>query len=223
MEIEIEIAGKGRARARVDDRNPATARAIIEKLPIEGEIKLWNEEVYFEVPLKLEYENPSEKSERGDLSYWPPGSAICIFYGISQPYSAVNHFGIIAENLELFHDARDGDKVIMRRAEKEPPDIARERISSKVLNRIIIKTSFGAGITLAEIKRYCERISSGARDFYFVNAGAIGDFGAYLEFSYFGGSTDREFELALRTILQCLEAHPELKVEQVFIGREITF
>jgi len=71
--------------------------------------------------------------------------------------------------------------------------------------------------------RYCEKISIEAKDFYFVNAGVIGVFGAYLEFSYFGGSTGHEFELALRTILQSLEEHPKLKVEQIVIGREITF
>ncbi len=222
MEIEIEIAGRGKARARIDDRNPVTAKAIFEKLSINGEVNLWNEEVYFEVPLKLDYENPSEKSERGDLSYWPPGSAICIFYGTSQPCSAVNHFGRITDNLELFFEAREGDKVIIRRAAKEPPDIASKKISSQTLNRIIIKIS-STKIAISEIKLYCEKISRGAKDFYFVNAGLIGNHGAYLEFSYFGKSTEREFELTMRTILQYIEAHPRLNVEQVIIGREITF
>ncbi len=223
MELEIEIIGKGRARARIDDRNPVTAKIIFEKLPLEGEVKLWEEEVYFEVPLKLGYENPSEKSIKGDLSYWPPGSAICIFFGASQPYSAVNHFGSIVENLKLFRDAREGDKIIIRKAEKWPKEIASEKIFSRGLDRMIIKTSFTSKTTIAEVKRYCEKLSACARDFYFVNAGAIGDLGAYLEFSYFGSRSERDFELALRTILQCLDAHPKLKVEQVIVGREITF
>ncbi|MEM2924577.1 MAG: cyclophilin-like fold protein [Methanocellales archaeon] len=221
MELEIEIIGKGRARAQIDDRNPVTAKAIFDKLPIEGEVKLWQEEVYFEVPFKLDYENPSEKSNQGDLSYWPPGSAICIFFGTSQPYSAVNHFGFILENLELFRDAREGDRIVVRKAEKWPREIDREKIFSQALNRMVIKTSFSSKITMPEVKRYCEKLSAGSRDFYFVNAGAIGDLGAYLEFSYFGGKSERDFELALRTILQCLEAHPKIKVEQVIVGREI--
>ncbi|MEM2925496.1 MAG: cyclophilin-like fold protein [Methanocellales archaeon] len=223
MELEIEIIGKGRARARVDDRNPDTAKTIFEKLPIEGEVKLWQEEIYFEVPFKLDYENPSEKSTKGDLSYWPPGSAICIFFGTSQPYSAVNHFGFIVENLQLFYNAGEGDRIIIRKAEKWPREIASEKIFSQALNRMIIKTSYTSKTAMAEIKRYCEKLSAGSRNFYFVNAGAIGDLGAYLEFSYFGSKSERDFELTLRTILQCLEAHPKLKVEQVIVGREITF
>jgi len=99
--------------------------------------------------------------------------------------------------------------------------IATKKIYSQTLNRIIIKTSFAAETSISEIKQYCEKLSIVSKDFYFVNAGVIGVFGAYLEFSYFGGNTS-EFELALRTILESLEEHPKLKVEQVVIGREIT-
>jgi hypothetical protein len=103
-----------------------------------------------------------------------------------------------------------------------PKEIASEKIFSQALNRIIIKTSFASKTAISEIKRYCEKLSVSAKDFYFVNAGAIADLGAYLEFSYFGDKSERNFELALRTILQCLEAHPKLKVEQVIVGREIS-
>ncbi|HIC99194.1 MAG TPA: hypothetical protein EYP08_06060, partial [Pyrodictiaceae archaeon] len=36
--------------------------------------KSMQEEVYFDIPLKLDYENKSPTSEKGDISYWPPGS-----------------------------------------------------------------------------------------------------------------------------------------------------
>ena len=41
MEIEIEVIGKGKVKAILDDRNPDTARMIYENLPIEGEANLW--------------------------------------------------------------------------------------------------------------------------------------------------------------------------------------
>ena len=59
MDIEIEIIGKGKVKAILDDRNPETARIIYDNLPIEGEANIWLEEIYFDVPLKLDYENPS--------------------------------------------------------------------------------------------------------------------------------------------------------------------
>jgi hypothetical protein len=115
MEIEIEVIGKGIAKAFLDDRNPQTAAMIYEILPFEGEAIQWKEEVYFTLPLIAEYENPSSSSSTGDLSYWPPGYAFCIFYGTSQPASDVNHIGKITEGLELFRDIEEGEIIVLRK------------------------------------------------------------------------------------------------------------
>ena len=114
MELEIDILGKGKAQAELDERNPETARKIYEVLPIEGRATIWLEEVYFQIPVDLDYENPSESSKKGDISYWPPGNAFCIFYGDSQPASDVNHIGRVTENLELFRKVEDRDLVVIR-------------------------------------------------------------------------------------------------------------
>ena len=119
MEIEIEVVGKGKINAILDERNPETARKIYENLPIEGEANIWLDEIYFDVPLKLDYENPSSTTERGDLSYWPPGSAFCIFYGKSQPASDVNNIGRVENNLEIFLDVENDDKIIIRKLVNE--------------------------------------------------------------------------------------------------------
>ncbi|MEN4018030.1 MAG: cyclophilin-like fold protein [Methanobacterium sp.] len=115
MEIEIEVVGKGKALGKLDRRNPETAGKIYESLPFKGNVNIYFEEVYFVIPLNLEYENPSGKSICGDISYWPPGNAFCIFYGDSQPASDVNHIGKITENLDVIKEARDGDKIIIRK------------------------------------------------------------------------------------------------------------
>ena len=69
MEIEIEVVGKGKLKGVLDERNPNTANIIYNNLPLEGEANIWLEEIYFDVPVVLDYENPSSKSEKGDLSY----------------------------------------------------------------------------------------------------------------------------------------------------------
>ncbi|HMK53328.1 MAG TPA: cyclophilin-like fold protein, partial [Methanobacteriaceae archaeon] len=107
--------GKGIAKAVLDDRNPQTAKKIYDILPLEAEAINWQEEVYFTIPLVTEYENRSASSKEGDLSYWPPGYAFCIFYGASQPASEVNHIGKITENLELFRDVEEGDSILIRK------------------------------------------------------------------------------------------------------------
>lgn len=119
MEIEIEVIGKGKFKAILDDRNPETARMIYENLPIEGEANIWLEEIYFDVPLKLEYENPSSTTTKGDLSYWPPGFAFCIFYGESQPASDVNNIGRVEKDLDLFYKVENDDKIILRKFIRE--------------------------------------------------------------------------------------------------------
>lgn len=112
-QIEIDIPGKGSALVELDDRNPRIADEIYQSLPIEAVASLWHEEVYFEISPKRVDENPSPRAEKGDISYWSPGSAFCIFFGESQPYSAVNHIGKIVRGLDIFLNVEDGDKIIL--------------------------------------------------------------------------------------------------------------
>ena len=87
---------------------PRTVDAIFRKLPIEGRAALWKEEIYFEVPVTIGEEKAKPTVKMGDLAYWPMGKALCIFYGVSQPYSAVNIVGHVTKNLELFRQVKSG-------------------------------------------------------------------------------------------------------------------
>lgn len=113
--IEIDVRGKGKALAELDERNPLISDALYQKLPLEARANLWGEEVYFEIPLEMEDENPSPTATAGDISYWVPGSAFCIFFGTTQPYSAVNHLGRIIEGLEIFRNVENGDRIVLNR------------------------------------------------------------------------------------------------------------
>lgn len=60
------------------------AKAIWEKLPIRADFNTWGDEIYFSIPVEFsdkELEDPKEVVKVGDLGYWPPGHAFCIFYG----------------------------------------------------------------------------------------------------------------------------------------------
>lgn len=113
--IEIEIKGRGKALAVLDGRNPEIAEALWQRLPIEARANLWGEEVYFDVPLEMKDENPEPGSKAGDVSYWSPGPAFCIFFGQTQPYSPVNRLGKIAEGLDLFREVKEGDRIVLKR------------------------------------------------------------------------------------------------------------
>jgi Uncharacterized conserved protein len=46
--------------------------------------------------------------EKGTIAFWPMGSALCIFFGESQPYSPVNVLGKVTKNLEVFSKVKSG-------------------------------------------------------------------------------------------------------------------
>src|SRR5262245_23244702 len=88
----------------------ATATAIWNALPRSVPGSTWGDEIYFAIPVKVKEESPRETVELGDLAYWPPGSAFCIFFGRTpasrgdeiRPASAVNVFGRIAGDPTVF-------------------------------------------------------------------------------------------------------------------------
>ena len=104
-----------------------TAQKVWEALPIEGSAQTWGEEIYFSIPVQHEGE-PDAKAERevGDLAYWPPGNAFCIFFGPTPmssgdaPVAAspVNTLGRIDGDAKVLTSVRSGAKVVIERAEE---------------------------------------------------------------------------------------------------------
>ena len=90
---------------------PRTIDMIVRKLPIEGRAALWKEEIYFETPIKMGEEKAKANVETGTIGFWPMGSAICVFYGKSQPYSPVNIIGKVTGNLDMFKQIKSGTKI----------------------------------------------------------------------------------------------------------------
>ena len=116
--IKIIVEGLGEAEGElIRHLAPRTVDAIANRLPIEGRAALWKEEVYFEIPVKMGEEKAKATVETGTIAYWPMGSAICIFYGSSQPYSPVNIIGKVTKNLEMFRQVRSGMKIRVEASE----------------------------------------------------------------------------------------------------------
>ena len=90
---------------------PRSIDTIVRKLPVEGRAALYKEEVYFETSLKMGEEKAKPTVEEGTIAFWPMGSAICIFYGKSQPYSPVSILGKITSNLDVFKQVKSGTKI----------------------------------------------------------------------------------------------------------------
>jgi len=116
-------AGNVTALAELNDSQTATA--IWEALPIQARANTWGEEIYFSIPVHLGEEKAKAVVNLGDLGYWPPGNAFCIFFGPTpvshgeeiRPASPVNVFGQIIGDPKVFKGVRSGERVVIERAE----------------------------------------------------------------------------------------------------------
>jgi hypothetical protein len=112
VKVKFIIEGLGETEGElVRFLAPRTVDLVVRRLPVEGRAALWKEEVYFETPIKMGEEKAKATVEAGTIAFWPMGSAICIFYGTSQPYSPVSILGKIIGNLELFKQVKSGTKI----------------------------------------------------------------------------------------------------------------
>lgn len=99
----------------LENQRPRTCEGIWNALPLEAELEIWKEEVYFDIPVRIPPESPTPRTRAGDVAYWPEGPGFCIFFGRSQPISPVNTFARIEKGIELFRRVRTGDRIRVER------------------------------------------------------------------------------------------------------------
>ena len=122
MGKKIKIkAGNIEVAAGLNDTK--TAQVIWDALPIEGHASTWGDEIYFSIPLSLEPEEPREVVSMGDLAYWPPGTAFCLFFGPTpmsrgqeiRPASPVNVFGRIIGDPAVLKQVASGADITVEK------------------------------------------------------------------------------------------------------------
>jgi uncharacterized protein len=119
MKIKITTLSTGTIEANLTEENPETAKNIYESLPITGKANLWGDEIYFSIPVDTPAENEKTVVDLGDIAYWPPGNAFCIFFGPTpmskgdeiRPASSVNVIGKIIGDPKIFKNVKSGEKV----------------------------------------------------------------------------------------------------------------
>ena len=102
-----------------------TADAVWKALPFEAAASTWGDEIYFGIPVSSDEESgASPVVEMGAVAYWPPGSALCLFFGRTpasrgneiRAASAVNVFGSIDGDPTVLKRVSDGEKITVDRA-----------------------------------------------------------------------------------------------------------
>lgn len=121
MNVKIKIYTKSTDSIPAEitrEKNPVTADAIIKALPLDLTVNRWGDEVYSDSSqVTVEEENSQIEVEIGDIAYWPPGRAICIFFGKTpastgdKPAAAsgVNVFGKILGEATIFKKTKNGE------------------------------------------------------------------------------------------------------------------
>ena len=103
-----------------------TANQLWESLPITGRVQIWGDEIYFSIPLNVEEELGSQETvQAGTVAYWPPGPALCLFWGPTpisasgeiRPASAVNVVGILDNDPNLLAEVPSQAEIIIEKIE----------------------------------------------------------------------------------------------------------
>ncbi len=60
----------------------ATADLVWDALPIQASASTWGDEIYFRTSIEAaEEQGASDVVDLGDVAFWPPGQALCLFFG----------------------------------------------------------------------------------------------------------------------------------------------
>ena len=97
-----------------------TSNELYENLPLEGVSQVWGDEIYFSTDIGIENDEwAKETVELGDIAFWPPGNAVCLFFGETpisapgeiRPASPTNIMGKLSGDLDLLKKISGGTEV----------------------------------------------------------------------------------------------------------------
>jgi hypothetical protein len=99
-----------------------TAQKVAVALPMRTSFNTWGDEIYFAIPVDAKLDDSAQEVvDIGDLGFWPPGKAFCIFFGQTpasqpgeiRPASAVNVIGKVVGDATRFKDVMREREIIL--------------------------------------------------------------------------------------------------------------
>lgn len=102
-----------------------TSNLLWDALPLEASASTWGDEIYFRIAVQAdEDDGASDVVDMGAVAYWPPGQALCLFFGRTpasradeiRAASAVNLMGEIEGDATVLKQVRAGARVVVELA-----------------------------------------------------------------------------------------------------------
>ena len=102
----------------------ATADLVWDALPIEAAGSTWGDEIYFSIDVIAGEDDARETVGMGDVGFWPPGQALCLFFGPTpasrgdeiRPASPVNVIGRLDGDSRVLKAVQSGSPVTVRKS-----------------------------------------------------------------------------------------------------------
>ncbi|MCD6341633.1 MAG: hypothetical protein J7L83_02110 [Thaumarchaeota archaeon] len=115
--VKLEFSGGVRVVCVLEEVDEL--KNLAEKSPFTSEANRWGDEVYFELPAKLNLKGEKTLMKVGEVAYWPEGNSLCLFFGPtpvsrgSEPraYSEVKSLGEVVEGLGGLKKVKSGEEV----------------------------------------------------------------------------------------------------------------
>ena len=121
----VILAGPIRAEAELNDS--ACAAALASALPLTASANTWGDEIYFSTPVRFaQASDARQEMAVGELAYWPPGRALCVFFGptpasggdgVPTAASPVNPVGRLLSDPAALRAVDDGQQIVVELAE----------------------------------------------------------------------------------------------------------
>lgn len=115
--VRIIVEGVGELRgelARI--YAPITVETLARKLPLEGFAAKWEFGVYFQIDVTRGAEKEVRHVKPGDIGYWPPSQAICLFFAEATPPAQMVKIGNIIDDPGVLPKAKSGSRIRIVRA-----------------------------------------------------------------------------------------------------------
>jgi hypothetical protein len=90
---------------------PITIEYLLKNMPLEGFAGIMDYCIFFETKISIGAEKTINKVIPGDICYWPPRNAICLFFKEAIPPVQTVRIGKFFNNIENLVNTKQGSRI----------------------------------------------------------------------------------------------------------------